>query len=111
MIPKAHRLPRPLAKALSRLPSRIEHGRLASVSFTPKEGLSAAKITCVVSKKVAAKASERNLLKRRLRDIASSALKKGLPGGVLFIRAKQAAKTASFSALREDVQAALSRIG
>lgn len=70
-----------------------------------------ARVTCVVSKKVLAKAHDRNLLRRRLRSIAGDLLKKGVTPSVIFIRAKKSAGTASFAALADDVAALFHRIG
>lgn len=71
----------------------------------------APRVSCVVSKKVLAKAHDRNLLRRRLRALVAGALKKGVTPSVIFVRAKKSAGGASFAALKEDVEGLFGRIG
>ena len=61
------------------------------------------RFTCVVSKKVASKAHERNAIKRRCREAARVALKEA-PPRVLAFHALRSAHEASFFEIEKDVQ-------
>jgi ribonuclease P protein component len=65
----------------------------------------------VVSKRVAAKASARNLIKRRLRAIIQGLLARILPGFDIVIVAQSAEIAADFHALAELVRRVLDQAG
>lgn len=98
-MPKRSRLTRKDHVAHS--PARRVHGAYSSLSYAAGSG--AAKFACVVSKKVAAKAFARNLMKRRCREICRSEAN-ALPGGVYIVTAKRAAATATFADLKADIE-------
>jgi len=56
-----------------------------------------------VSKKVHAKAANRNKLKRRLREICADLIRSGLPPGHYLVSAKREARGASFAELLSDL--------
>ena len=97
-MPKKRRLTR---KEFPRVRSGYrEHGELFVVSASPS--LTVSKATCVVSKKVAAKATARNLIKRRVRASLSLAIKT-LPPMIIIVQAKRGAATATFSESEKDL--------
>ncbi|MCE9541778.1 ribonuclease P protein component [Candidatus Kaiserbacteria bacterium] len=96
-MPRAHRLTVADLKAFR--PSRRIHGTFFSLSVAPAADIRTA---CVVSKKVAARAVARNLIKRRVRSIFP-ALLPGLAPGHYVLYAKKDAAAADFSEIRADV--------
>lgn len=68
------------------------------------------KIGLVVSNKVDKRASARNLLKRRLREINRSLLKDLKPNYSLLIIAKKAALALSFAELKKQIEFAYNQI-
>jgi len=100
-MPKAHRLTR--EDFSSRPPTRRLHGALFSLSASPRAS-GGAKFACVVSKKVALKAHDRNLLKRRCREAARTYLKHLKAPLALVAQAKKQAVGASFADIREDIK-------
>jgi len=65
------------------------------------------KVTVIVSTKVSKKATERNLLKRRIRAILKE---NGLPEGELVIRANPGSETLSYEELAQKVGNALTKL-
>jgi len=100
-MPKDIRLTR---KDSLRLKGRRLHGEffIAIVSSGPRT-----KVACIVTKKIAAKASARNLIKRRTR----AAIPKTLPKGTVFIlQAKREAAGASFTEMQLDIERIMKNI-
>jgi ribonuclease P protein component len=91
-------------EAMQHLRGKRLHGALFSLLCAPlPSGRSKAAI--VVSKKVAAKATDRNRIKRRARAAVASRLKTlGEPRALVFT-AKKEASTASFAEIRADIEA------
>lgn len=67
------------------------------------------KFACVVSKKVASKAVERNLIKRRSRAALQKHLTGTAPGSYVFYAKKDAAG-ASFASVEKDIKNLLSQL-
>ncbi|OGG70009.1 ribonuclease P protein component [Candidatus Kaiserbacteria bacterium RIFCSPHIGHO2_12_FULL_53_13] len=91
---------------------RREHGALFSVSFgvLPSKNSSVTKAACVVSKKTAARATDRNLIKRRCREAARECLREvKLPLALIFY-AKRAAHSASYAAVKEDIELLIKKV-
>lgn len=107
MIPKGRRLTRAAAKETARVSLRTLHGAYFSLAYAPATRLRA---TCVVSKKVATKATQRNLLKRRCRAVLSRALKEEVRPVSLFLRAKPGAALVPFLSLKEDIVKLLQKL-
>ena len=102
-MPKKQRITRkdfPHAKGMHRVAGEFFWALVAPAS-SPKS-------TCVVSKKVAALASERNLIKRRARAVLSGEMKSMRPFLVI-MHAKREARGAKFSELRLDIRAILKK--
>ena len=78
-------------------------GNLFSLSTFSLSG-GDAKFTCVVSKKVAQKAVDRNRLKRQCREVVRPLMKRVQHPLALVLTAKKSAATAPFSAIREDIE-------
>ncbi len=83
--------------------ARRLHGSLFSLSVFPLPS-GEAKFACVVSKKVAPKAHDRNLLKRRCRESARPVLARVHSSLALVVSAKRAAAHASFAMIRKDIE-------
>lgn len=65
---------------------------------------------CVVSKKVAPRATQRNFIKRRARSILARLLDNTSPPLHVVVYARQGALAASFRDLEQDIQKMLRRI-
>jgi ribonuclease P protein component len=97
-MPKLHRLTHADFTALKTL--RRENGKFftLAVSHSPHKK---AQFACVVSKKTALRANERNLIKRR----SYAAIRENLPreGFAYVFTAKSSAKEATFAEIADDV--------
>jgi len=82
------------------------HGAYFSllVSRLP-EGRRGPRFTCVVSKKVSPKATRRNLIKRRCREIIRPLLREVVSGRALVFYAKSGAVSATFGDIERDLKA------
>lgn len=98
-MPKKNRLSGTQIRRM-RAPRKI-HGSLFSVAISPLEGKTA-RFACVVSKRVAMKATVRNLIKRRCRA-ALAAHRALLPGAYVFTAKKDAA-IATYADIKRDVE-------
>ena len=67
------------------------------------------KCACVASKKVSLKAVERNTIKRRCRSVLQKSLSRVASPLSLVFYAKREALDASFSEIREDIDALIAR--
>ena len=108
-MPNRYRLSRADLVRLPR-PSPRAHGRFFSLSHTKTALFDGPKIVCVVSKKIAVRATDRNKIRRRCRE----ALKMFLPDikepvALIFV-AKREVVAATFDEIRNDVQKLLGRI-
>ncbi|HWP61657.1 MAG TPA: ribonuclease P protein component [Candidatus Paceibacterota bacterium] len=101
-MPRKHRVKR------ADFPSRSRRigGKLFSLSVSPLPS-GHAKFSCVVSKKVALKAHDRNLIKRRCKEAARPLILKMKTPLVLVAYAKKEAAGASFAAIRADLESLL----
>lgn len=91
--------------------SRI-HGAFFSLSIASLPSERRSSFACVVSKQVAAKATERNLIKRRCRAAVVARLKEsssGSPLGLVF-RAKSSAARATFADIERDIRLLIDKI-
>lgn len=90
-------------------PARRLNGTFFTLSLAPHpRGL---KWACVVSKKVSPKAVLRNLIKRRCRSVVQKTLSTIHEPLALVFLAKRGAAEASFSELKQDLEALLGRGG
>lgn len=109
-MPKKYRLSRADFIRLPRAARRV-HGNYFSLTGAPLPSLGWAKVACVVSKKTAARAVDRNKIERRCREALRPLIKEvGRPIALIFY-AKHEAVHASFAAIRQDIQKLLERIG
>src|SRR5438045_3350852 len=99
-MPKKNRLSH--AEIIARSPARRIHGALFLLSYSPLPA-GPTKTSCVVSKKVALKAHDRNLLKRRCREVLRLHLTTLNRPYALVLHAKKQAHGASFAQIREDI--------
>ncbi|OGG74151.1 hypothetical protein A3A40_03245 [Candidatus Kaiserbacteria bacterium RIFCSPLOWO2_01_FULL_54_20] len=81
------------------------HGRLFSLSAAPLSRGRRLSLACVVSKKVAPKAVERNLIKRRCREAVRAHMRTraSAPPLLLVFRAKKEAAGATFADILRDI--------
>lgn len=99
----------PKVKRLARADfTKVQKGKRAvtghfSLSYHPS---ATSKAAVIVSKKVAKKATERHLLKRRVLALLSKALP---PNTTLVVYARAKSQTLTFSQLREEVQDLLTK--
>ena len=104
-MPRANRLTG--AEMRSTRPARRVGGALFSVSAS--SGGTKARFGIVVSKKVATRAVDRNLIKRRSRNVLQKYMQTVPPGAYIFI-AKRASSKATFSELERDIAALVRRL-
>lgn len=83
-----------------RSPRRV-HGSYFSLSISATAA-DAVRFACVVSKKVAARAVDRNLLKRRCREIVAKRISY-VPSGTYLLYAKKGALSATYKDLERDI--------
>ena len=109
-MPKKYRLSRAGFDGLVGLRSRRLHGSyfsLAVTLFPPGTGI---KVACVVSKKVALRAVDRNRIDRRYKE-ALRPLLHALRGDVaLVFHAKREAARASFADIEHDIRSLVDRV-
>jgi ribonuclease P protein component len=103
-MPQKHRLTG--AEMRTTRPARRAGGVLFSVSITP--GGKAARFGVVVSKKIAAKAVDRNLIKRRYRAALQKHVQRIPPGRYVFV-AKRECASASAADMERDIAALVRR--
>jgi ribonuclease P protein component len=106
MLPKAHRLHGDAAfKALARQ-GRPFFGRSLTVRVVPQgaDRSNPTKVAFVVSTKVSKKATERNLLKRRLREIVRPSLPRLKSGLHVLVITKQQATRLTYGELQQEVE-------
>ena len=102
MFPKIQRATtRHVAQAQEK--GKVEHSSYFSVrslldSSTESPNI---RVSCIVSKKVVSNATERNKLKRRMREALRGVV---IPSGVHLVYAKKSAVTLSFSEIREHLR-------
>lgn len=106
-MPRKQGLTRSDFKRMGSAGFRREHGALLSLSsgILPGAGIGP-KITCVVSKKTAARAVDRNLIKRRCRAAARACLegKTAAQKFALVFYAKRASRGAPYAAVKEEIE-------
>jgi ribonuclease P protein component len=105
-VPRKNRLTGAEIRGL-RSPRRI-HGDFFSVLVAPSAGKQP-KCACVVSKKIALKAHDRNLIKRRCRAAVAKGIST-LPAGAYVFHAKKDAPKAAFRDIDRDVAAILKQL-
>ena len=108
-MPKHHRLTRSDLAISARGPRRRISGDYFFLVVAPLPDARRARAACVVSKKVSARASVRNSLKRRCREVLRPHLSKYTPPRALIFHARREALDASFSRLKRDIEKLLTR--
>ena len=111
---EAYGVAMPRRNRLSRrvFPSRTARrivGSLVSISITPLNGSIEPRFTCVVSKKTATHAADRNRLKRRCREVMRPFVA-SLPPLAFVIYPKRTALDVPFEALVKEVRSLLGQI-
>ena len=105
-MPKKHRLSGEEIRTLS---GKRLHGRFFSLLVASVSG-SETKCACVVSKKAARLAVDRNKIKRRCRSVLSKRVPSVRKGLALVFYAKPGVKDVEFSEIERDIEALLSRL-
>lgn len=105
-MPKKYRLS---GEEIRKLSGKRMHGRFFSLLVAPIAGQHA-KCACVVSKKVSAKAVERNKVKRRCRNALAKRMPELTKPLALVLYAKREAKDAEFSEIERDVDVLFSKL-
>ena len=111
-MPKKYRLSGEELRSFSGRPAVSRGKRLNGRFFSllVVSGEKSAKCACVVSKKTAARAVDRNKIKRRCRDILAKRIGSLQKPAALVFSAKREAKAATFSELEHDIEALLSKL-
>ncbi len=88
------------------------HGRFFSLSVASLPLGRHSSLACVVSKKVASKAVQRNLIKRRCREALRACIQKGInvPSSIFVFRAKKDASNAAFADVFHDISGLIDKI-
>lgn len=105
-MPKKHRISHSDFKLAAGAGLRRERGAYFILSYGALSGNArgSARMACAVSKKTAAKAVDRNLIKRRCRDAARDLIT-GVKKPLVFIfYANRNAKGATFTEIKQDVE-------
>lgn len=88
-----------------------EHGKYFTLSYgSLPSARERGKFSCVVSKKVSNKASDRNLIKRRCRESVREALKKANFRGAAVFYAKKDVNGAAFQDIKSDIESLVAKI-
>ena len=90
--------------------SRRLGDELFSIGVWPLQAGTEPRFSCVVSKKVAKKAVERNLLKRRCREIVAPILRNSTKPIAVVVYPKKTALTASFGEMRVALASLLAKV-
>ena len=112
-MPKKQRLSRADFSKITSAKSRRYFGAYFSLSvvpFSPEKTLSEPKFACVVSKKAAKHAVDRNGIKRRCREAVRLATRGRPLAASLIFYAKKEAVGASYARIEQDVGALLSQL-
>lgn len=109
-MPRKQRLTRVELSATKPGASRRIGGEYFFLTVASSLGDPCVKMTCVVSKKVSARANIRNLIKRRCRNIARPLLSLIKGPCALIFSARREAAVASFSDLKRDIEKLLARV-
>jgi ribonuclease P protein component len=111
-MPKRQRMTRADFSSIAPGASRRYFGALFSLSVSSALNTieNEPKCACVVSKKVAAHAVDRNLIKRRCREACRIAVKGMRSGHSLIFYAKKEAKGASYKDIEGDIKKLLAQI-
>jgi len=104
------RLKRADFAALERSGRRRVHGAFFTLSISSLNADTETKYACIVSKKVASKAVERNRIKRLCREATRIGLSSSAQPRALVLHAKRAAKGVSSGELRRDVSVLLKKM-
>src|SRR3989344_5316401 len=106
-MPKRYRLSHADFARLARIRSVRVHGALFSLTITPLTEVSGVKAACVVSKKVSARAIDRNRVERRLRESLRPILPHIQKPVALIFHAKRGAEVASSAEITREVEVLL----
>ncbi len=108
-MPKKYRLSRADFTRLPKAARRI-HGEYFSLTVTPLPSSKGPRAACVVSKKVSARAVDRNRIERRCREALRPLLSKITKPEAFLFYAKREAREASTSDVARDVEKLLRSI-
>lgn len=106
-MPKQSRLTREDFSTLSKLRPKTYFGRFFTLAVYPAE--QNIKVACVVAKKNIRHATNRNTIKRRVREVVRTLLTR-LPAGSYVFYTKKKANEATFSDIQADIQDVLSTL-
>ncbi|MCR4281268.1 MAG: ribonuclease P protein component [Candidatus Kaiserbacteria bacterium] len=110
-MPKKNRISHSDFKLIANSRLKRERGRYFILSYGPLFGRAHQdlQIACIVSRKTAAKAVDRNLIKRRCRSAARNFLADTQKPQVLIFYANKNAKSASFADIKQDIAQLIER--
>lgn len=90
--------------------SRREHGRFFTLALVLRNDTKGPRAACIVSKKVATRAVDRNLIKRRARAALAPALRGVSVSLSIALYAKKDALHASYKEVADDIAHLMSRV-
>lgn len=108
MLPKKFRLTGRDDFQLILKEGEVLQGRFFGLAFYKTQNTGAPKVGLIVSNKISKKATERNRIKRVLRDVAASSIQ-DLPEVMLVFLAKKAAAGKEKKQLRQDAEGLLDK--
>lgn len=109
-MPKKHRLTHADFARVSKSRARRIHGTYFSLSLSESQGgARVSQTACVVSKKTAARAVDRNLIRRRCREALRKHLVRIKTPTVFVFHAKREAARASYAEIARDIEALVVR--
>ncbi len=110
-MPKKYRLSHADFARIPRAKARRIHGTYFSLTVAPLPEGSGPKTACVVSKKIAARAIDRNGIQRRCREVLRSHLINIKQPFALVFHAKREAVSASLADTKKDIDLMVVRAG
>lgn len=102
-MPRNNRLTRAELNLLLKAKTRRVNGRYFTLTTLPRPEDSVSRTTCVVSKKVARRAVDRNTIKRRAREVIRTILGQVKKPAFFMLYAKREALGASHEEISEDI--------
>ncbi len=109
-MPKKHRLTHADFASGAQSRSRRLHGTYFSLAVSRDPGATLPRAACIVSKKVAAHASDRNLIRRRCREALRKFLANTESPLILVFHAKREVLDASYAHIARDVENLIKRV-
>ena len=109
-MPKKHRLSRADLARTRRAPARRARGEYFTLAVTALPAGSSAKVACIVSKKIAKRAPDRNTIERRAREALRPLITHIRAPLALVFTAIRGAREASYAEIERDITKLLDKV-